>query len=89
MSRRVISRLVVPVLAALVVLATGSPALANAQPGGKLFAGGSFATAGATTATNIAAWDGVDWSALVGPNGEGADSTVTALTMYNGKLIVG
>ncbi|MFC0532447.1 hypothetical protein [Phytohabitans kaempferiae] len=87
--RRVINRLVVPVLAALVVLGTGGPAFADAQPGGKLFVGGSFGTAGATTATSIAAWDGVDWSGLVGPNGEGADSTVTAMTMYNGKLIVG
>lgn len=87
--RRVIHVLILPVLAALAVLGAGSPAHANAQPGGKLFVGGSITTAGGTTATNIAAWDGVDWSALVGPNGEGADSTVTALTMYNGKLIVG
>lgn len=87
--RRVIHGLIVPVLAALVVLGFANPARANAQPGGKLFVGGSITTAGGTTATNIAAWDGVDWSALVGPNGEGADSTVSAMTMYNGKLIVG
>lgn len=83
------TRLVVPVLAALIVLVTGSAAHAEAGPGGKLFVGGTFGTAGATTATNIAAWDGVDWSALAGPNGEGADSTVSAMVIYDGKLVVG
>lgn len=80
----------VTVLAAVLVLATGTAAAAaGAQPGGKLFVGGSFTSAGGVTATNVAAWDGVDWSALTGPNGEGADATVSAFTMYNGKLIVG
>jgi hypothetical protein len=82
------------ILVTLVVLVAGTAAFAgtasaDARPGGKLFAGGTFTAAGGTAATNIAAWDGVNWSALAGPNGEGADSTVTAMTMYNGKLIVG
>lgn len=79
----------IAVLTAVLVLATGTAAAAGAQPGGTLFVGGSFNTAGGVTTTNVAAWDGVDWSALTGPNGEGADSTVSAFTMYNGKLIVG
>ncbi|WP_117208617.1 hypothetical protein [Allorhizocola rhizosphaerae] len=81
-------------LAALLISVTGMVALADAAhadavPGGKLFAGGTFTQAGGSTATNIAAWNGVDWSALVGPNGEGADSQVTAMTMFQGELIVG
>jgi hypothetical protein len=86
-----ISRLLAPAVAALLVLATfpGAAHASGAQPGGKLFAGGSFTEAGGVTATSIAAWDGVDWAALEGPNGEGADSTVTAMTMYDGKLVVG
>ena len=84
----------VRVLVGLAVLLTGTVAFAGAAaadaiPGGKLFAGGNFTQAGATAATRIAAWDGVNWSALVGPNGEGADGTVFAMTMYNGKLVVG
>jgi hypothetical protein len=86
-----ISRLLVPVVAALMVLATlpGAAHASGAQPGGKLFVGGNFTEAGGVTATSIAAWDGVDWAALEGPNGEGADSSVTAMVMYNGKLVVG
>jgi hypothetical protein len=78
-------------LTALVVATLGlaGPASADAVPGGKLFAGGNFTQAGATAATRVAAWNGVDWSALVGPDGEGADGTVFAMTMYNGKLVVG
>jgi hypothetical protein len=70
-------------------LGYASPASADATPGGKLFAGGNFTQAGPAAATRVAAWDGVNWSALVGPNGEGADGTVFAMTMYNGKLVVG
>jgi len=81
-------------LAALLIAATGmvvfaEAAHADAIPGGKLFAGGTFTQAGGGTATNIAAWNGVNWSALVGPNGEGADSQVSAMTVYQGKLVVG
>jgi hypothetical protein len=77
------------VLSAAATLVLADAAHANAVPGGKLFAGGSFSSAGGNTATNIAAWDGANWSALVGPNGEGADSQVSAMTLYQGKLIVG
>ena len=88
------TRLVARLLVVLTVLVTGttlfaSAASADAIPGGKLFAGGAFTEAGGTTATRIAAWNGVNWSALAGPNGEGADGSVFAMTMYNGKLIVG
>ena len=91
---RRLSALVARLLVTLTVLATGTLVFANAAsadaiPGGKLFAGGAFTEAGGTTATRIAAWNGVNWSALVGPNGEGADGTVFSMTMYNGKLIVG
>jgi hypothetical protein len=91
---RRLTTLVARALVGLVVLMTASVALAGAAsadavPGGKLFAGGNFLQAGTTTATRIAAWDGVNWSALVGPNGEGADGTVFAMTQYNGKLVVG
>jgi len=71
------------------VVASASAASADAMPGGKLFAGGFFTEAGGITATRTAAWNGVNWSALVGPNGEGADGTVFAMTMFRGELIVG
>lgn len=88
------TRMVARTLAALLLSMTGIVALADAAhadavPGGKLFAAGTFTHAGGGTATNIAAWDGVNWSALVGPNGEGTDSQVTAMTLYQGKLVVG
>src|SRR6266542_1262568 len=44
----------------------------------KLYAGGYFRLAGTTPATNIAAWDGVQWSELRGGTGSiGEVSTVT------------
>ncbi|HZM78805.1 MAG TPA: hypothetical protein VFC19_24010 [Candidatus Limnocylindrales bacterium] len=83
-------------LAALLISATATVALADAAhadatPGGKLFAGGRFGQAGGITANNIAAWNGAvpEWSALVGPNGEGTDSQVIAMTLYQGKLVAG
>jgi hypothetical protein len=86
--------LVARALVVLTVLATGAVAFpgaasADAVPGGKLFAGGVFSQAGGTTATRIAAWNGVNWSALTGPNGEGADGLVSVMTMYQGELVVG
>jgi hypothetical protein len=82
------------VLLALAVVVAGvvgwaGVAAADAVPGGKLFAGGFFSEASGAPANGIAAWNGVEWSALVGPNGEGADGTVLAMTMYQGELIVG
>ncbi|WP_132389483.1 hypothetical protein [Micromonospora sp. KC723] len=91
-ARRLLRAVAQAVLGLIVVVAgtvvlPGSAAASDAIPGGKLFAGGHFTQAGQTVATSIAAWNGVDWSALSGPNGEGADETVDAMTMYNGKLI--
>jgi hypothetical protein len=74
---------------AMSVVAFGGPAAASdSVPGGKLFAGGFFTQAGGVTANSVAAWNGVDWSALTGANGEGADDQVMAMTMFRGKLVV-
>ncbi|HYN92322.1 MAG TPA: hypothetical protein VES42_00530 [Pilimelia sp.] len=91
---RRLTAVLAPLLAALLVAmtpggASAAAAAADARPGGKLFAGGTFTEAGGTVANNIAAWDGVDWSALTGPAGEGTDDQVSAMVLYNGKLIVG
>jgi hypothetical protein len=49
-----------------------------------LIAGGSFSAAGAQPASNIAVWDGSQWS----PLGMGTSSTVRALTTWNNQLVV-
>jgi hypothetical protein len=49
---------------------------------GALYAGGSFKTAGGKPATNIAKWNGSEWSAL----GEGADKPVLGLTVFKDQL---
>jgi hypothetical protein len=80
-----------------VALLPATPASAN-QPAGvgltaavedTLVAGGNFTTAGGATVNRIAGWDGVDWSALTGPSGTGADGAVFALTEFEGDLIAG
>jgi hypothetical protein len=90
---RVMARGVVACLiSATAMVALADAAHADATPGGKLFVGGLFNLAGGDTANNIAAWDGAatdNWSALVGPNGEGTDSNVFAMTLYQGKLVAG
>ncbi|MCX5688247.1 MAG: hypothetical protein NTV94_00385 [Planctomycetota bacterium] len=51
-----------------------------------LIAGGEFATAGAVSASNIAAWDGIGWM----PLGGGLNGPVYALTsLPTGELIAG
>ena len=50
-----------------------------------LYAGGSFTFIGATSAKNIASYNGSNWSAL----GTGCNSTVRALAEYSGSLYVG
>lgn len=56
------------------------------QPGGGLIAGGDFGTAGATSANNIARWNGVAWERL----GSGVDASVFALTVLpDGVLVAG
>ncbi|MBX3388228.1 MAG: immunoglobulin domain-containing protein [Phycisphaeraceae bacterium] len=50
-----------------------------------LVIGGSFSMVGATSAKNLAMWDGQHWSEI----GGGVGSTVKALAVYQGKLCVG
>ena len=50
-----------------------------------LVVGGSFTIAGTTTVNRIAVWNGVSWKSL----GEGMNSHVYALAVYNGQLIAG
>src|SRR5439155_6132828 len=45
--------------------------------------GGAFSTAGGIPANNIAKWNGVTWSALSGPFGNGTTNTVEALAVYD------
>jgi hypothetical protein len=58
---------------------------ALAVSGGTLYAGGSFRGAGGIGATNIAQWDGGNWSAL----GSGVNSEVQSLAVSGGSLYVG
>jgi trimeric autotransporter adhesin len=51
----------------------------------QLIIGGFFTSVEGVSAHNIAAWDGLVWR----PLGAGTDSSVTALTVYNGQLIAG
>jgi hypothetical protein len=51
--------------------------------GSALYAGGTFTAAGGVTANRIAKWDGTDWSPLVGPAGNGMNSSVLALTTHD------
>ena len=54
-------------------------------PNGDLVAGGQFITAGGVSVSNVARWDGTNWSPLGGLNG-----TVRALTLLpNGDLVAG
>jgi len=50
--------------------------------GPALYAGGQFNSAGGVQALGIARWDGVEWSPLEGPSGNGM-SLVYALTTYD------
>ena len=51
----------------------------------RLYVGGEFSHIGGIAANNIAAWDGVQWTALDG----GCDGPVHAFIIYNGSLIAG
>ena len=50
----------------------------------QLIVAGTFDSAGSVAASNIAVWDGSNWSAL----GAGVDNAVKALCVYNDKLYV-
>lgn len=57
---------------------------------GQLFAGGDFTTAGGTSANRIARWTGTGWLPLgTGTNGGNPWGRVSALTVFDGGLIVG
>ena len=58
---------------------------ALAVSGGDLYVGGVFITAGDVAATNIAKWDGSNWSSL----GSGMNSAVTALAISGNTLYAG
>ena len=49
----------------------------------KLVVGGSFSVAGTVLASNIAVWDGANWT----PLGNGFNGAVRALALYNNQLI--
>jgi len=53
--------------------------------GGDLYVGGCFSTAGGTSATNLAKWNGSAWSAL----GSGPDGPVSALAVSGSDLYAG
>lgn len=53
--------------------------------GGLLYAGGTLTTAGGIPVSNIAAWDGTQWSSPAG----GVDAPVLAMASLNDELIVG
>jgi hypothetical protein len=63
----------------------GGPVYALAVSGGILYAGGSFTNAGGIAATNIAKWDGTNWSAL----GSGTDGRISALAVSGSALYAG
>lgn len=71
-------------------LSGGSPGTAGftlvEMANGDLLVGGRFASAGATSANNIASWNGTTWSAL----GTGVDGSVHALVVLpNGDVVAG
>lgn len=54
--------------------------------GAALYVGGEFDLAGGVEVSNIAKWNGTEWSALRGPSGTGVtgdDARVSALTVYD------
>lgn len=51
--------------------------------GTALYVGGQFDRAGGVSASNIARWDGSEWSRLGGGTGAGVDSAVFALESYD------
>ena len=58
---------------------TDGPVLALAKFSSRIYAGGEFQAAGSGLTSNIAAWDGDDWSAV----GTGTNGSVDALALFN------
>jgi hypothetical protein len=57
--------------------------------GGKLYAGGQFATAGNGNANNVAVWNGNDWARLGDIGSRGTNSTVYALAASGNEIFAG
>jgi len=55
--------------------------------GAALYAGGQFTTAGGQPANRVARWNGVEWSSLDGPSGNGTDGIVWTLEVFGTDLI--
>jgi hypothetical protein len=70
---------------AVTTLAGSSQILAITSHLGDLYIGGTFTSVGGVAATNIARFDGSNWSAV----GSGTTGTVNALASYGGALYVG
>lgn len=51
-----------------------------------LFAAGNFTTAGGAAASNIARWDGINWSSLTSASGAGTTGEVYDLVVYDDGL---
>jgi hypothetical protein len=51
--------------------------------GPALYAGGDFTAAGGAAANRLAKWDGDIWSPLTGPDGNGVNNWVDALTVFD------
>jgi hypothetical protein len=62
-------------------------ALANYD--GNLYAGGFFDSAGSVASSNVAMWNGANWSAASKGIPGGDATSVNALIVYNGNLIAG
>lgn len=54
-------------------------------PQTELIVGGSFTEAGASPAANLASWNGIEWGSF----GGGSGNSVSAMTLYNGRVIAG
>ncbi len=67
------------------VTGSNSPILAIAVAGDKVYAGGNFGSIGGITASNIAVWNGNNWS----PLGTGVNGTVTVIKVVGEDIYVG
>jgi hypothetical protein len=67
--------------------AVGAGVNAALWEGGVLFVAGHFTSVGGISATNIAAWDGTNWSPLGGGVGTGDLEHVRAITVYDQKVV--
>lgn len=77
--------LVPPMFPPFVLPAVNALAVYDDGTGPALYAGGRFLFAGGVPVTNLAKWDGTQWSAVGGP----LVGDVTALEVWNGELWVG